>query len=139
LGCILLKEKCLNLEKYLKHDNLLDLDGLDLFSELNILNEIIGLENDKPIHILNYIKRINSFPNAYITYRIMLTIPVSVASAERSFSKLKLIKSYLRSTMYQQRLNGLALLSIEKKNLNEINYDNLIDNFASQKIQKNKF
>ena len=139
MGCILLKEKCLNLEKYLKHDNLLDLDGLDLFSELNILNEIIGLENDKPIHILNYIKRINSFPNAYITYRIMLTIPVSVASAERSFSKLKLIKSYLRSTMYQQRLNGLALLSIEKKNLNEINYDNLIDNFASQKIQKNKF
>ena len=32
----------------------------------------------------------------------MLTIPVSVASAEKSFSKLKLIKSYLRSTMSQQ-------------------------------------
>jgi len=53
-------------EKYLKHDNLLDLDELDLFSEINILMEIIGLENDKPIDILNYIKRINSFPNAYI-------------------------------------------------------------------------
>jgi len=56
-------------EKYLKHDNLLDLDGLDLFSELNILKEIIGLKNDKPIDILNYIIRINSinyFPNAYI-------------------------------------------------------------------------
>jgi len=37
LDCVLLKEKCLNLEKYLKHDNLLDLNGLDLFSELNIL------------------------------------------------------------------------------------------------------
>jgi len=139
LDCVLLKEKCLNLEKYLKHDNLLDLDGLDLFSELNILKEIIGLENDKPIDILNYIKRINSFPNAYIAYRIMLTIPVSVASAERSFSKLKLIKSYLRSTMSQQRLNGLALLSIEKDFLNEINYDNLIDNFASQKARKINF
>ena len=44
----------------------------------------------------------------------MLTIPVSVASAERSFSKLKLKKSYLRSTISQQRLNGLVLLSIEK-------------------------
>jgi len=33
----------------------------------------------------------------------MLTIPVSVASAERSFSKHKLIKSYLRSTMSQQK------------------------------------
>jgi len=88
----------------------LDLGGLDLFSKLNILKEIIGLKNDKPIDILNYIKRINSFTNAYIAYRIMLTITISVASAEISFSKLKLIKSYLRSIMSQQRLNGLALL-----------------------------
>jgi len=48
-----------------------------------------------------------------------------------SFSKHKLIKSYLRSTMSQQRLTGLILLSIEKDILNEINYDNLIDDFAS--------
>jgi len=61
----------------------------------------------------------------------MLTISVSVISAERSFSKLKLIKSYLRSTIFQQRLNRLTLLSIEKDSLNEINYNNLIDNFAS--------
>jgi len=78
LGCVLLKEKCLNLEKYLKHDNLLDLDGLDLFSELNILREIIRLENDKPNDILNYIKKINSFLNAYIAYRIILTISLLV-------------------------------------------------------------
>jgi len=69
-----LKEKCLKLKKSLKHDNLLDIDGFDLISELNILREIICLENDKPSDILNYIKRINSFPNAYITYRIMLII-----------------------------------------------------------------
>ena len=87
-GCVLLKEKCLNLEKYLKHDNLLDLDGLDLFLELNILKEIIGLENDKPIDIFNYIKRINYFLNVYIAYRIMLTIPVSIASAKGVFQNL---------------------------------------------------
>jgi len=34
------------------------------------------LENDKSIDILNYIKRLYSFPNAYITFRIMLTIQV---------------------------------------------------------------
>jgi len=96
-------------EKYLKHDNLLDLDGLDLFSELNILKEIIGLENDEPIDILNYIKQSKFFSKCI--YRTMLTIPV--ASAERSFSKLKLIKSYLRSTMSQKKWKGLALLSIE--------------------------
>jgi len=32
MGCVLLKEKCLNLQNFLTHDNLLDLDSLDLFS-----------------------------------------------------------------------------------------------------------
>jgi len=41
--------------------------------------------------------------------------------------------------MSQQRLNELALLSIENDFLNKNNYDNLIDNFESQKAQKINF
>jgi len=41
--------------------------------------------------------------------------------------------------MSQERLNELALLSIEKYFLNEINYDNLIDNFTLQKARKINF
>ena len=67
------------------------------------------------------------------------TIPVTVAFAERSFSKLKLIKSYLRSTMSQEKLSGLAILSIEKKMLEELKYKNLICQFASQKTRKIDF
>ena len=52
------------------------------------------------------------FPNVYISLRIFLTIPASVASAERFFSKLKLVKKYLRSAMSQTRLD-LARLNIE--------------------------
>jgi hypothetical protein len=126
-----LQNKCLNLEGFLKHDIDYDLDGLDLFSELKVLKEILQIEESAPIDILNYIKRLDSFPNACIAYRILLTIHVTVASAERSFSKLKLIKSYLRSTMSQERLNGLAILSIEKKMLENLEYKNLIRNFAS--------
>ena len=37
-------------------------------------------------------------------------VPVTVATAERSFSKLKLIKNFLRSSRSQERLNGLAYL-----------------------------
>jgi hypothetical protein len=62
-----------------------------------------------------------------------LTIPVTVACAERSFSKLKLIKSYLRSIMSQERLNELTILSIEKKMLKNLEYKNLINNFAFEK------
>lgn len=51
----------------------------------------------------------NFYPNAMIAYRILLTIPVTVASAEKSFSKSKLIKFYLRSTMPHERLNELVM------------------------------
>ena len=46
-------------------------------------------------------------------------------------SKLKLIKSYLRSAISQERLNGLAILSIEKEILEKIECKSLINNFAS--------
>jgi uncharacterized protein YjhX (UPF0386 family) len=130
-----LQKKCFNLEGFLKDD----IDGLDLFSELKVLIEILQIEESAPIDTLNYIKRLDSFPNASIAYRILLTIPVTVASAERSFSKLKLIKSYLRSTMSQERLNGLAILSIEKEMLKKLEYKNLISNFASQKARRMHF
>ena len=48
------------------------------------------------------------FPNVCISLRIFLTIPATVASAERFFSKLKLVKNYLRSSMTQTRLVDLA-------------------------------
>jgi len=88
-----------------------------------------------PINILNYIKRIDSFSNVLIVYRIMLTIPISVVSTKRNFLKLKLIKFYLRSTMFQKKLNELALISIEK-NVKKIDYNKLINNFTSLKLEK---
>ena len=87
---------------------------------------------------LNYIKKLKYFPNACIAYMILLTILVIIAYVERTFSKLKLIKSYLRATMSQERLNGLAILSIEKNMLEKINYKSLINNFASKRARKMK-
>ena len=94
-----LQKYCLKLESFLKHDVYYDIDSLDWFSKLKVLKEILQIKDYTPIDILNYIKRLDSFPNACIAYRILLTIPVTVASAKRSFSKLKFIKSYLRSKM----------------------------------------
>ena len=131
-----LQKYSLKLEDFLKHDIYYDIDGLDLFSELNILKEILQIKYYTPIDILNYIKRLDSFPNTCIAYRILLTILVTVTSAERSFLKLKLIKSYLRSIMSQEKLNGLAILSIENKMLEELEYKNLINQFAYQKTRK---
>ncbi|KYQ52445.1 Zinc finger MYM-type protein 1 [Trachymyrmex zeteki] len=44
--------------------------------------------------------------------RILLTIPATSCTAERSFSTIRRMKTYLRSTMGQSRLNSLAILHI---------------------------
>lgn len=54
------------------------------------------------------------FPNIKILLQILATVPVSTCSVERSFSSLKDIKSYLRTTMAEDRLNGLAAMYIHR-------------------------
>ena len=73
-----------------------------------------------------------------IAYRILLTMRVTIASAERIFLKLKLklIKSYLRSTMSQQKSSRSTILSITNKILEEFEYKNLISQFTSKKQEK---
>ena len=62
--------------------------------------------------------------------------PVTVASAERTFSKLKLIKNYLRNSMEQNRLSDIALLNIEKEQANILDMDKIINQFAETKARK---
>ena len=69
---------------------------------------------------------------------IFVTLPVTVASAERSFSKLKLIKNYLRSSISQDRMDSLAIISIENKEAWSLNMEKLIDKFAEKKARISK-
>ena len=70
---------------------------------------------------------------------LYLTLPVTVATAERSFSKLNLIKTYLRSSMGQERLNGLAILSIESTRARELNIKDIVEDFAQRKARRMPF
>jgi len=77
-------------------------------------------------------------PNITVLLRIFLTLCVSVATCERSFSKLKLVKTYLRSQMGQARLSSLAILSIERDIAIKLNFDDVIKDFAACKATKVK-
>ena len=92
-----------------------------------------------PLEILELVKVINCYPNVSIAYRILLTMPVTVASAERSFSKLKLLKSYLRSSMSKEKLNDLAILCIEKNMLENIDVNTIINDFVSRNARRQCF
>ena len=58
---------------------------------------------------------------------------MTVALAKQSFSKLKLLKSYLCSTMTQERLNDLAMIAPESDMLEKIDYESIIEIFISRK------
>ena len=80
-----------------------------------------------------------SFPNIYILLRHYLTLPVTNCTGERSFSHLKRIKSTLRSTQTQERLNALSLLNIECDLLQKLDFYEIIDAFSSAKCRKRCF
>ena len=52
------------------------------------------------------------FPNVNTILRIAATHPVTTCECEQSISKLKLVKSMLKTTMVQERMNGLAMLHV---------------------------
>lgn len=64
--------------------------------------------------------------------RIALALPVSSATCERSFSVLKLIKNHLRTTMTDERLSNIGVLSIERKRARSLSLDDFVTRFATR-------
>lgn len=54
------------------------------------------------------------FPNVHRLLQILATLPVTTAEAERSFSTLRRLKTYLRASTTNDRLLGLALLNVHR-------------------------
>ena len=76
-----------------------------------------------------------TMPVIFTLLQIGATLPVTVCTAERSFSSMKLLKSYLRSNMKEDRLSNLALIYIYKDE--EINVEEVIGGFAAKNRRLN--
>lgn len=68
------------------------------------------------------------YPTVRRLLLVLVTLPVSNASAERSFSTLRRLKTWLRNKMGEERLNGLALLHMHQDI--RVSIDAVIDRFA---------
>ncbi|CAH2283755.1 zinc finger MYM-type 1-like [Pelobates cultripes] len=129
-------EYCIDLQNLLTNESSEDtyLDGAQLCEEITILAPILR-PTMTPNQILAYALKNGFIPNVSIARHILLTLPISVDSGERSFSKLKLIKNYLRSSMSQERLVGLAMISIENQIAKEIDFKTLLHDFVNAKAR----
>jgi len=134
-----LRKHCTAFVEVFSDDKSSDVDLDDFFSELKVLQVTLPDDFMSAPEILQFVTTLDCYPNVSVAYRILLTVPVTVASAERSFSKLKLLKNYLRSTMLQGRLNGLAMCSIENAILGIIDLDTIINDFASRNAHRSFF
>jgi hypothetical protein len=76
------------------------------------------------------------YPNLGLAYKLILTLPVSSCSCERSFSALKFVKNSLRSTMSQDRLSDLMILAVQGRKLDTAGLKNIRDEFWNRSLRK---
>lgn len=116
------------------------LDGSELIlkSEIKLWKNKWDSEIEPPYTAVEALKKCDQqfFPNIFILLQIFGTIPVTTSTPERSFSTLRRIKTYLRSTMGQARLNGLALANIQKDR--KISIEDVINIFSRKKARRMK-
>ena len=93
-------------------------NSLALEGELDLWQTYwVNYSGSKPDRVASTLKHLNfnGFENIKVALRILATIPVTSCECERSFSALRRLKSYNRSTMVEERLNGLALMHIHQE------------------------
>lgn len=107
-----------------------------LKSEMTVAKNCILQSTDEEYITLNDVKKILTkkvFPNLYKLFQVAITIPISSSTCERSFSAMRRIKTWLRTSMLQERFNNTSMLYIEKNLTKCINTDTVIDIFAKKK------
>ena len=119
-----------------------DLDKNKLSSQLKILalniRGEVHLPSSKTItlpEILSFIQKLSNDQRAFFKQlcwivRLILVVPSTNASSERSFSTMKRLKTYLRSTMGRSRLNHLMVLNIYKEILDSMDMISIANEFV---------
>ena len=100
----------------------------EMWKNKNIANEITDC--------MSLIEEATKFyPAVSEALKIAMTLPATTCSIERSFSTLRRVKTWNRSTMSDDRLSGLCMLSVHKKRINNCaNFiDKVVDKFGQQK------
>ena len=74
------------------------------------------------------------YPSVRTCLAILTVMPVSTATAEKSFSIMQRVKIYLRSTMVTERLSGLGVLNLYREK--ELDPDRIVDIFANNQNRR---
>ncbi|XP_063387958.1 zinc finger MYM-type protein 1-like [Cydia fagiglandana] len=115
-------------------------DRQTLKNQLACLYSSDVLRNCNVFELIDFINQNNleeAFPQLLKLANLVVTIPATSASAERAFSSLKRIHTYLRNTQGQERVSDLSTIAIEKQLLVDLKrsptfYCDVIDCFLKK-------
>ena len=123
-----------------------DIDIDRLMPQLSMMPELINVFKTKKVKKVTTVRTICDMMNNTAISKVMfsevdkllkiyLTVPMTTATAERTFSTMRRIKTYLRSTMTQERLNHAMTLHIHKGRTDELNITDIAQQFISFKMK----
>ena len=132
-----LSSLCPNNENFLEFEKLkpfaehLNVNLNELKNELKVLQAMLQKKDVLVANIIQFYHELLAyklaFPNVVLMVQGALTMPVTSSTCERSFSKMKTIKTTLRNTMGDTRLSDLCVLAVERDVL--IDFDNVVEVF----------
>lgn len=79
------------------------------------------------------------FTEVHKLLTIYLTVPMTSATAERTFPSLRRLKNYLRSTMTQKRLNSVLLLHVHQDRTDKLNLNSIAADFISNNERRKNY
>ena len=74
-----------------------------------------------------------------VVLKLVLVMPATNATSERSFSTLRRLKTYLRNSMTQQRLNNLMVLHVHKDLTDRLDLASIVNEFIGESEHRTKF
>ena len=128
-----------------------DIDVNQLVKELNMLSSVVksadpGIKRVTSLRTVMNIFSSQPHSNLKTVYgsihtlmKIYLTVPLSNASAERSFSALRRIKNYLRNRLTQEHLNHYMMLNVHKQMTDVIDLQSVAKTFVSSNERRLNF
>ena len=85
----------------------------------------------KSVHGISEVQKV-SLGHVWVLFKLLLVMLATNASSERSFSALRRVKTYLRSTMSQKRLNHLMILHIHQEAVDKLDLKAIGNEFVGE-------